>query len=197
MSAPHGMPLVGRVFAEYRRLVIGLAIALVANLLIYALIVYPLGQRVANVEQRDLQAEQALAAAQRDREQAAGTLGGKDRAATELTTFYREVLPADEAEARRLTFLRIRDLADQANLGFQRGETAIEPQRERTLQRLRTQVVLSGSWNNVRSYIYQLETAPEFVVIDNVELAEAAFGDAELVVTVDLSTYFRGADAAR
>ena len=197
MSAPHGMPLVTRVLAEHRRLVLALSFALVANIVVYALVVYPLGQRVANVEQRDLQAEQALAAAQRDRGQAAGPLTGKDRAATELQTFYTDVLPADETAARRLTFLRIRDLADTSNLGFQRGETAIEPQRERTLQRLRTQVVLSGSWNDVRSYIYQLETAPEFVVIDNVELAEAATGDAALVVTVDLSTYFRSADAAR
>ena len=196
MSAPHGMPLVTRVLAEHRRLVIALSIALVANIVIYALVVYPLGQRVANVEQRDLQAEQALAAAQRDRAQAAGTLTGKDRAATELQTFYTDVLPADETAARRLTFLRIRQLADDNNLGFQRGETAIEPQRERTLQRLRTQVVLAGSWNDVRSYIYQLETAREFVVIDNVELTEAATC-AELVVTVDLSTYFRGADPAR
>jgi hypothetical protein len=43
----------------------------------------------------------------------------------------------------------------------------------------------------MRDFIYQLETAPEFVVIDNVQLAEGADRDGSLVVTLDLSTYFR------
>jgi F0F1-type ATP synthase membrane subunit b/b' len=192
----HGLPLVRRIVAEHRQLVIGLAIALVANILIYVFVVYPLGQRVANIEQRNAQAEQELAAARSDHAQASGTLTGKDRASTELTTFYSDVLPADEAGARRLTFLRIRQLADESDLGFERGLTEIEAERDRTLARLRSQIVLAGSWDNVRAFIYQLETAPEFVVIDNVELAESATGGTDLVVTVDLSTYFRAAAEA-
>jgi F0F1-type ATP synthase membrane subunit b/b' len=192
----HGLPLVRRIVAEHRQLVIGLAIALVANILIYVFVVYPLGQRVANIEQRNAQAEQELAAARSDHAQASGTLTGKDRASTELTTFYNDVLPADEAGARRLTFLRIRQLADESDLGFERGLTEIEAERDRTLARLRSQIVLAGSWDNVRAFIYQLETAPEFVVIDNVELAESATGGTDLVVTVDLSTYFRAAAEA-
>ena len=39
---------------------------------------------------------------------------------------------------------------------------------------------------------HALESAPEFVVIDNVELAEGAEGG-NLVVTLELSTYYRNA----
>lgn len=192
----HGVSLLRRVLAEHRRLVIGLTIALVANILVYAFVVYPLAQRVANVEQRDLAAEQALAAATTDHAQASGTLTGKDRASAELTTFYTEVLPQDLTGARRLTYRRLTQLADDAGLAYERGSAEPTTERDSTLTRLKIQIVLSGSWDDVRTFIYQLETAPEFVVIDNVELTEAAAGGDGLVVTLDLSTYYRDVAAA-
>jgi hypothetical protein len=42
----------------------------------------------------------------------------------------------------------------------------------------------------MRTFIHQLEIAPEFVVIDNVELTEDDQGN-ELKVKLQLSTYFR------
>jgi len=41
------------------------------------------------------------------------------------------------------------------------------------------------------AFIHAIETAPEFVVIDNVELSEAGSGSGALRVNVELSTYFR------
>ena len=96
-------------------------IALVSTSIVYAAVVYPLSQRVANIEQRDRTAEEQLLAAQRDHAQAAGTLTGKDRAATELATFYKDVLPSDLAGARRLTHLRLAQLARESNLKFLRA----------------------------------------------------------------------------
>ena len=192
----HGIALLRRVLAEHRRLAIGLAIALVANLLVYGLVVYPLAQRVANVEQRDLDAERSLAAARLDHAQASGTLTGKDRAAAELATFYAEVLPQDLTGARRLTYRRLQQLADDAGLAYERGTAEPTTDRNSTLTRLKIRIVLSGTWDEVRTFIYQLETAPEFVVIDNVELTEASAGGDMLVVTLDLSTYFRDGPAA-
>ena len=60
-----------------------------------------------------------------------------------------------------------------------------------TLTRLQIQMVLAGTYADMRDFIYQLETAPEFVVIDNVQLAEGGDGGGSLVVTLDLSTYYR------
>lgn len=188
----HGMALVRRVGAEHRRVVVPLAIALAVNLLVYSLVVRPLSQRVANVEERDQAAEQALLAARGEHAQASGALTGKDRASAELATFYQDVLPRNLSGARRLTYLRLAQLARESNLTIQRVSREPVEERGSTLTRLKIDMVLSGSYGNMRTFIYQLETAPEFVVIDNVELAEGGDGGA-LVVTLDLSTYYRHA----
>jgi Tfp pilus assembly protein PilO len=187
-----GMPLVRRVLHEHRRTVVPLLVALVINLLAYAFIVYPLSQQVADVAGRDVRAAQALQAARQEHAQAAGTLTGKDQAATELATFYRSVLPSDVSSARRLVYLRLHQLAREAGLRYSRMSNEIKEERTSTLTRLMTEMELAGSYASMRSFIHQLETAPEFVVIDNVELTEDDQGG-ELKVKLELSTYFRTA----
>ena len=186
----HGMALIRRVMREHRRVVLPLAIALGVNLVLYAAVVYPLAQRVANIEQRDRTAEEQLLSAQREHAQAAGTLTGKDRAAAELATFYTDILPSDLAGARRLTHLRLAQLARESNLKFLHASFEPVVERNRTLTRLKIEMLLSGSYADMRGFIHQLETSPEFVVIDNVELGEGAEGG-PLSVTLRLSTYYR------
>lgn len=189
----HGRALVRRVVAEHRRLVLGLGIAVLVNALVYTFVVYPLSDRVANVAERERAAEQALAQAKAGHDQASGTLTGKSRAASELTTFYQDVLPQDLVGARRLTYLRLARLARESGLDYRRASYAPVVESGSTLTRLQIQLVLSGTYPDMRTFIYQLETAPEFVVIDNVHLAEGADDGGSLVVTLDLSTYFRNA----
>src|SRR5262245_36013429 len=184
-----GMALLRRVLREHRRVVIPLAIALVINLVLYVVVVYPLAQRVANIEQRDRDAENRLKAAQGEHGQATGALTGKDRAAAELATFYKDVLPSNLAGARRLTHLRLAQLARESNLNFLRATYEPVLERDRTLTRLKIEMQLSGSYTDMRTFIHQLEIAPEFVVIDNLALGEGAEGG-PLSVTVHLSTYY-------
>jgi len=191
MDATHGMALVRRAVAEHRRLVLWLGAAVALNVLLYVLVVYPLSQRVANVAQREQAADAALAAARAEHTQASGTLSGKSLAASELTSFYQDVLPQDLAGARRLTYLRLARLARESNLDYDRASYAPVANSGSTLTRLQIQLVLSGSYPDMRNFIYQLETSPEFVVIDNVHLAQGADEGGSLVVTLDLSTYFR------
>ena len=188
----HGMPLVRRVLNEHRRTVVPLLVALVVNVLAYAFIVYPLSNQVADVAGRDERAARALAAAKQEQAQAAGTLTGKDRAATELATFYQSVLPANVSSARRLVYLRLHQLARDAGLNYSRMANEVVEERSSTLSRLKTEMELAGSYSSMRAFIHQLETAPEFVVIDNVELTEDDQGG-ELKVKLELSTYFRTA----
>ncbi len=189
-SDVQGGTLFQRVLREHRRIVLPLAIALGVNVIVYGAVVYPLSQRVANIEQRDRTAEEQLLAAQRDHAQATGTLTGKDRAAAELATFYKDVLPSDLAGARRLTHLRLAQLARESNLRFIRATfQPVEP-RGRTLTQLKIQMDLSGTYSDMRAFIHQLESSPEFVVIDNIELGQGADGG-PLGVTLHLSTYYR------
>jgi Tfp pilus assembly protein PilO len=188
----HGETLIQRVLREHRRVVVPLAVALGVNIVVYAVAVYPLSQRVANIQQRDRTAEEQLLAARRDHAQASGTLTGKDRAAAELATFYKDVLPRDLAGARRLTQLRLAQLAREAELKFVRATFEPVNEEKRTLTQLRIEMVLSGTYSDVRAFIHELETAPEFVVVDNIELGQGA-ESGPLSVTLHLSTYYRDA----
>ena len=185
-----GETLTQRVLREHRRIVLPLAVALGVNVVVYGAVVYPLSQRVANIQQRDRTAEEQLLAARRDNAQARGTLTGKDRAAAELATFYSDVLPPDWAGARRLTQLRLAQLARQSNLKFVRATFEPVNETKRTLTQLRIEMVLAGTYSDVRAFIHQLETAPEFVVVDNIELGQGA-ESGPLIVTLHLSTYYR------
>ncbi len=191
MSRLLNMPLVVRALHEYRRALIPLAAALVANLLIYALVNYPLSQRVANVEERNQRAAQSLAGARAEHARAAGALSGKDRAVTELGTFYTSVLPRDLAGARRLTHLRIARMAREANLRYGRATSEPVTERDSVLTRLKVEMALTGSYAEMRAFLSRLESATEFVVIDNVQLAQPGEADTPLDVTLALSTYYR------
>ncbi|HVZ20345.1 MAG TPA: type 4a pilus biogenesis protein PilO [Vicinamibacterales bacterium] len=189
MSAPE--TLLRRILREHRRTIAPLLAVLVIDVLAYGLLVYPLSSRVSNVTERTATSERALAAARRDYAQASGTLNGKSRAATELTTFYRDVLPADLTAARRQTFLSLNQLARDAHLHYVRGTNDTEQARGSTLARLKIEMELSGTYADIRAFIHRVETAPAFVVIDNVELAQASDSENVLTLKLELSTYYR------
>jgi Tfp pilus assembly protein PilO len=196
VSAPgHGTSLLQRVLREYRRMLVPLAVVFVVNVFAYALIVRPLARRVANIEQRDQAAELDLAAARREHAQASGTLTGKDRAARELDTFYKSVLPQNLPSARRLWIVRVPELAEQLNIDFDSRTTPIpdEP-RDAELIRLRSEVGLAGRYDDLRTFIHRLETSPEFIVIDTIELEEGEDESGVLEVKLFLSTYYRAAE---
>jgi len=187
--------IVRRIVNEHRRTLVLLAILFGVNVAVYAAVVYPLSSRVANIQQRDAAAEAALQAARVEHAQANGTLTGKDRARAELDTFYRDVLPTTWSGARQLTHLRLPQLARQAGLRWEGTQMEPAEQQGSALSQLRSRMVLSGSYADVRTFLHELETAPEFVVIENVSLAEEDADTGSLVVTLLFSTYYR--EAAR
>ena len=52
---------------------------------------------------------------------------------------------------------------------------------------------LTGSYPDIRNFLHEIETAPEFVVIDRVTLSEGVESDDSLRLALELSTYFRNA----
>jgi Tfp pilus assembly protein PilO len=186
-----GGSLSRRLLAEHRRVIVPLLAALVINLLVYAFAVYPLAQRVANIEERDRAAEQSLAQARREHDAARGALVGKERATVELATFYKDVLPPDLAGARRLTYLRLAQLVREAGLKYENSTYDPVIDRESTLARFQIHLIVTGSYENIRALIYQLDTAPEFVVIDNIALTEGSAQGGGLQLELQLSTYYR------
>ena len=51
-------------------------------------------------------------------------------------------------------------------------------------------MALSGEYDDIRAFIYDLENVADFVVIDNVTLAEGGDANAPLAVALDVSTYY-------
>ena len=192
MTDSHDTRLVRRVVDEHRRAVIIIAAAFAVNVLLYLFVVRPLNQSVATVEQRTVAAEQAKAAAQAEFDRANGTLTGKDRATKELGTFYSMVLAQDLSGARRLTYGRMQRLAQENRLAYQGSRYEPVEERGSTLTKLKVNVELTGTYNNLRSFIHAIESAPQFVVIENISLAEGS-NEGSLRLAMDLSTYYRSA----
>jgi Tfp pilus assembly protein PilO len=184
-----------RIVSENRRVVWILAAALIINAALYVLLVYPLSQRVSSEQQQAGEATRQLVAARRAFESARGTVTGKKQADTELATFYRDVLPADLSGARRTMYPRLQQLAAAANLadfrlGF--GQDNITADK---LRKLTATLNLTGDYTNIRRYLHDLETAPEFLVIESVSLTQDAEDEGNLMVTARVSTYYqRGAN---
>ena len=52
-------------------------------------------------------------------------------------------------------------------------------------------MVLAGAYRDIREFIYRLETAPEFILIEEVLLTQVSETDEALVLTLGVSTYYR------
>ena len=185
------MTLLKRILAEKRAVVVPLGLAALLNVAAYALIVYPLGRKSAGAADRATAAAQALEAAERDLAVARDLVTAKSRAEQALTTFYLKVLPADLPAARRMTYAHLPALARRTRVKYEerRFEVDQAPKTAR-LGHLRIRMVLQGEYEALRQFIYELETAPEFIIIDDVTLSQGE-ANKPLTLTLELSTYFR------
>jgi Tfp pilus assembly protein PilO len=184
------MTLLQRVLREKRPVIAPLMIALLANVAIYVLVVRPLAVRSATASQRAQTAAQSRQNAERDLEAARALVAGKTLAEEELATFYGKILPADLSTARSMTYASLPALAQRTNVRYDARSSAIEPVQNQRLGRLRINMVLEGDYEDVRQFIYELETTPAFVIIDNVTLAQGN-PEGPLALTVELSAYYR------
>ena len=179
-----------RVFAEKRRLILPIAIAAIVNLSIYAVVIYPRTSSAGALERRAQQAAISRARAVAELRDAEAIRTGQERAAQQLARFYDSVLPKGQDGARRITYRRLATLADESNLDYDRRTIAINPVRDSALEQMDMTMVLEGEYRDVRRFIHKLETAPEFVVIENVGLVQGE-KNAPLTLTVKLSTYYK------
>lgn len=182
--------LAKRIVREKRGLVLPILLGALINVLIYALVVYPLGVKSAGAANRAANAAASLAAAQRDIAAARALVAGKSRAEEELTTFFGKVLPADQMAAVQLTYVPLPNIARKANVRVVGRRWAPDPiNKDSRLGRLHIVASLQGEYEAFRQFIYELETAPEFVIIDDVTLMQGEVGK-PLTFTLELSTYY-------
>jgi Tfp pilus assembly protein PilO len=184
------MTLTRRVFAEKRRYIYPLIIAIVVNVVAFAAVVYPLSVKAGAGEASARAAAAQLAAARRDYDAAKATASGKISADAELDKFYHAVLPMDLSEARRITS-RVDELAKAAHVTRKRSGLDESAEQDSTLRKLSMNISLTGQYRDIRRFIYDLETAPEFLILENVVVSQAQENDSGLNVEVKVSTYYR------
>ncbi|MCA1583734.1 MAG: type 4a pilus biogenesis protein PilO [Acidobacteria bacterium] len=185
-----GRVSIARVAAEHRAWLLPLGLALAANIAVLLAVVVPLARAAASTETRAQAARQALQAAERELKAAEATRDGQALATEELTTFYGEVLPADIRMAARITHVNLAQLAEEHDVRYEQMASSAAIERDSPLERLQVTTQLSGRYEDIRAFLHQLETASDFVVIDNMVLGEGT-EDERLTLDLELSTYYR------
>jgi hypothetical protein len=102
------------------------------------------------------------------------------------------VLPSNLDQARRMTYARLPVLARKANMRLTQRQLGKDQELERTspnLGRLRTQMTLEGGYESVRQFLFELETTPDFIIVDDVSLGQSE-ANKPVTLTVALSTYY-------
>jgi hypothetical protein len=186
------MTLLRRILNEKRGVLVPLVLALLVNVGVYVLVVHPLAEKSESSVDRATSAAQARQSAERDHAAAEALVRGKSAADQELVTFYGQVLPSNLDEARRRTYARLPALARKANMRLTQRELGRDAEVERSshLGRFRTAMVLEGSYENIRQFLYELETTPEFIIVDDVSLGQSE-PNKPVTLRVELSTYYR------
>jgi Tfp pilus assembly protein PilO len=187
----------GTIVHEWRRVLVPLAALAVLNVALYVVAVYPLAASVSSLERRAGRAKAQLAGAEQEERAARATIATSTRADEDLRRFYDEVLPAHLAGARRLTYARVAQLADEANLLYDRRTFEQDTNYQGALRRLRIGMELEGDYTQIREFIHRLETASEFIVIEDLSLRGGNASDAPITLSVQLATYFRAEDDGR
>ena len=184
---------VARILTEKRRIIVPLVLAAIANVVLYVVVVFPLSRQVASAEQQYRESHEQLNAARQELKMAQATVTGKQQADVALQKFYKDVLPTSRSVANTLTFTRLQQLAQQADVRLEGGQNQITQERGSTLSKQTTTYQLSGDYRDVRRFIYSLETAPEFIVLENIGLVSSGEDQQQrgLAMTLNIATYFQ------
>jgi Tfp pilus assembly protein PilO len=180
-----------RVFEEKRRVTVPVLGGLVLNLALFAGVVLPLSARTRAAESQTRTATQQLQAAEREDNEAQNTAQRRDRTNTALKSFYKDVLPLNQTQARGATFLRMSQLAEQHNLEQLGRKSDVQVDKNSSLARVRISTSLRGEYDDIRHFIYEIESGTDFIVIDSIALRQGVEPGSPLTLELKLSTYYR------
>jgi hypothetical protein len=193
MSTLGRAPLLRRIFLERRTVLLPLLVAFVVNVGVLLLGVLPLRQGVGGAEQDALTARLNLAGARAAEKGAKQAQAGKERADQEMRKFYAEILPRNfDAASNLITFWPMK-IAAESRVKWGSGQTQTKPLQEPSnLVRVSSKATLSGEYSDIRRFLYEIETAEQFVVIESVELSQSGSPQSTgvLEVTLEIATYY-------
>jgi Tfp pilus assembly protein PilO len=183
-----------RVYEERRRTILPLIVLAAVGAATLLVGVWPLERSVSATETAALEATVDLANARRLERQARDAADGKHLADAQLQQFYADVLPRDFATAVKTTTQWLTQAALDAGLEFKTSRFDSAEVRDSRLSRAYSTVTLAGRYENIRRFLYAVESASEFIVVEKVGLAEAAQTgqgrNGNLEVSLSVATYF-------
>lgn len=178
-----------RIFAEHRRMIVAVGLLAAANLVGYLAVVYPLEARYTRTLTRVERSRAALGAATLEERNATAAVHAKRQADRDLAQFYSVVLPRSESEARRLTYRRMAEMARSHRLDFDRRTFSLEAESDSRLDRLTMTMTVSGSYQDIRRFLHELETTPAFLVIRGLALEQPDIDVGPVEMRMELATY--------
>ncbi len=184
------MKLMQRIFVEKRLAITIVIIAVVIDIALYALLVLPRSVALTNARQRAEVASSGLIAAEQALATARTTVDGKLDADRELKIFYREILPSDLSDARGITFARLEEAASRNNLLMERRSSSTDREEGSRLARLQMTMFLKGDYRDMRRFLSELETADDFIVIEEISLSQDDAAENTESLTLGLATYY-------
>jgi len=184
------MKLLRRIFVEKRLVITIVIVAVVVDIALYALVVFPWSVALTNARTRAEVAHTALTVAEQTLAMARATVDGKLEADRELQTFYREILPSDLSNARGITFARLEEAASLNNLLMERRSSSTDREEGSRLARLQMTMFLKGDYRDMRRFLFELETAEDFIVIEEISLSQDDAAENTESLTLGLATYY-------
>jgi Tfp pilus assembly protein PilO len=190
------MSLWRRIYVEHRRVLLPLIVFLIANVAILILAVLPLRQGVKSADEDERAAFLKLNEARLADRKAKENSTKQEQAKVELRKFYEDILPLDYPTARDLLYVWAQKTAVASRLQYKSGVLDFEEVKDSRLVKVFYKFALSGEYADVRKFLYSLETATEFVVVERVELAQSQLGtntQGPLNLVVNVATYYQAA----
>lgn len=181
-----------RVLTERRRVVLPLAVLVIANVAVLVLGVLPLERIVANRQQEAIEALAKLGEAKRLDFLARNAHTNTEQAEAGIRTFYADVLPQGFDDAVQTTNFWLYEIATRAGVQFEQGQYDYEREDDSVLERMTMQGTLTSDYEGVRRFLHAVESAEAFIIIDRVELAQPNDqNEGQLELLLDVSTYYK------
>jgi Tfp pilus assembly protein PilO len=184
-----------RIYAERRAVVLPVLLLLIANLAVLAIGVWPLQRSVGAAADEEFQALLDLEQARREDRDARMAETRKQEVDVELRKFYKDILPRDLASAQVVTQLWLAQVAKQNGVVFQQGTHRHAEVRDSQLIKVTSEATLMGTYRDIRRFLFAVESAPEFVIVEEAQLGDTSAGSAqnptgELEIAIKAATYF-------
>ena len=190
------MSLWRRILVERRSVLLPLAAFLAVNVVVLVAVVLPLRESVAGMADERNRAYAALGAAKQAQADAERAAMSKRQASEGLQKFYDTILATDVASAVNAVRFWPAKTAQALGLQYSNIETSQPTEiRDSRLVKVTSTFSLRGDYANIRKFVYAVEAAEEFLVIDKLKLAQPTAQQAStpaLGFELSITTYYVG-----